>query len=193
MNFQSMPSFNNHLIIFTGHYNVPNYSENRFMFTQRIEKTVDLITDQSTNLDNGKLSVNSIGIQTDNDVSNIVDDEIIDTENSFEYYYQCIKLWINQQENKGLKLMLIVLSGCVCAMFWYLQMQVREFQNLSQNGSKSSQGTNSRNGTVTAFAEELPDGLVRVGKITFHPEQLLGKGCEGTFVYRFDRFFVYEI
>lgn len=38
---------------------------------------------------------------------------------------------------------------------------------------------------ITAIAEELPDGLMRVGKITFHPDHLLGKGCEGTFVYKY--------
>lgn len=38
---------------------------------------------------------------------------------------------------------------------------------------------------ATAVTEELPNGLVQIGKIIFHPEQLLGKGCEGTFVYRF--------
>lgn len=33
-------------------------------------------------------------------------------------------------------------------------------------------------------AEELEDGVVRIGKITFKPDELLGKGCDGTFVYR---------
>lgn len=57
---------------------------------------------------------------------------------------------------------------------------------MSQNGSRGSQqGSFGRNGQITAFSEELPGGLVKVGKITFHPEQLLGKGCEGTFVYRY--------
>lgn len=56
---------------------------------------------------------------------------------------------------------------------------------LSQNGSRSSQHSSyGSNNHVTAVSEELPNGLVKVGKITFHPEQLLGKGCEGTFVYR---------
>ncbi|XP_065159273.1 serine/threonine-protein kinase/endoribonuclease IRE1 [Atheta coriaria] len=31
---------------------------------------------------------------------------------------------------------------------------------------------------------ETPDGCVRIGKISFNKCQLLGKGCEGTFVYR---------
>lgn len=33
--------------------------------------------------------------------------------------------------------------------------------------------------------EEIGDGLVKVGKITFDTEQVLGKGCEGTFVYKY--------
>lgn len=41
--------------------------------------------------------------------------------------YTGIKNWINQQENKGLKLTLIVMTGCVIAMFWYLQIQVRYY------------------------------------------------------------------
>lgn len=57
---------------------------------------------------------------------------------------------------------------------------------MSQNGSRSSQQSSvGKYGPITAVAEELPDGLMRVGKITFHPEELLGKGCEGTFVYKY--------
>lgn len=61
--------------------------------------------------------------------------------------------------------------------------KVREFQQLSQSGSRS--GSVGKYGPVTAVAEELPGGVMRVGKITFHPDHLLGKGCEGTFVYRY--------
>lgn len=71
-------------------------------------------------------------------------------------------------------------------------LQVREFQQLSQNGSKSSQpGSVGKYGPITAVAEELADGLMRVGKITFHPDHLLGKGCEGTFVYRYYSYIVF--
>lgn len=31
---------------------------------------------------------------------------------------------------------------------------------------------------------ELEDGRIEVGKITFNPADILGKGCEGTFVYK---------
>lgn len=32
--------------------------------------------------------------------------------------------------------------------------------------------------------EDIGEGVVKVGKITFDTGQVLGKGCEGTFVYR---------
>jgi len=37
---------------------------------------------------------------------------------------------------------------------------------------------------MTALAVELPDGHIRVGNISFNPAKILGKGCEGTFVYQ---------
>lgn len=40
------------------------------------------------------------------------------------FAYGSTKLWLNQQENKGLKLTLIVLVGCIVAMFWYFTAQV---------------------------------------------------------------------
>lgn len=46
--------------------------------------------------------------------------------------YTTSKSWFSQQENKGLKLTLIILLGCILAMFWYLNAQFKEFQQLSQ-------------------------------------------------------------
>jgi len=40
------------------------------------------------------------------------------------FAYGATRLWLNQQENKGLKLTLIVLVGCIVAMFWYFTAQV---------------------------------------------------------------------
>jgi hypothetical protein len=37
---------------------------------------------------------------------------------------------------------------------------------------------------MTALPVELPDGHIRVGNISFNPAKILGKGCEGTFVYQ---------
>lgn len=46
--------------------------------------------------------------------------------------YNAGKKWLNQQESKGLKLTLIILVGCIITMFWYLNAQFKEFQQLSQ-------------------------------------------------------------
>lgn len=51
--------------------------------------------------------------------------------------YGASKKWLNQQENKGLKLALIILVGCVVTMFWYLNAQFKEFQQLSQVNTNS--------------------------------------------------------
>lgn len=46
--------------------------------------------------------------------------------------YTISKNWFSQQENKGLKLTLIGLLGCILTMFWYFNAQFKEFQQLSQ-------------------------------------------------------------
>lgn len=54
--------------------------------------------------------------------------------------------------------------------------------------SNSSVGSNSSQQTslydVTATAVELDNGMIKVGNITFDAGHILGKGCEGTFVYK---------
>jgi hypothetical protein len=61
-------------------------------------------------------------------------------------------------------------------------LQVREFKQTSSSGY--SRISNSSSTVVTAIAEELPDGSTKVGKILFNSNQILGKGCEGTFVFK---------
>ncbi|KAB0793431.1 hypothetical protein PPYR_13051 [Photinus pyralis] len=210
--FQSVPKAND-TVIYLGHYNVPDFDLGKLLIAGQNLAYLNLLTDESSTTKqtnekpkstqseehNSKLkwtdifqdNKHSVGVQTD-DVKNEsgppeTDDPVSST--SLKMFvvdtYGQVKVWINQQDNKGLKLTLIILIGCIIAMFWYLQMQVREFQQLSQNGSRGSQnGSVGRNGAISALPEELDDGKVRIGKITFHPEQLLGKGCEGTFVYR---------
>ncbi|KAK0161952.1 hypothetical protein PV327_008347 [Microctonus hyperodae] len=100
-------------------------------------------------------------------------------------FYNTSKRWLNQQENKGLKLALIILVGCVITMFWYLNAQFKEFQHLSQGSRENSRTSSSgnKNGIVN-LTEEIGEGTVRVGKIIFNIDEVLGKGCEGTFVYK---------
>lgn len=128
-----------------------------------------------------KLPTLSIGVQTE-DVDDLNGTSSANFSNILPNIYNNIKHWINQQENKGYKVMFIILFGCMISMFWYLKMQVREIKQQSQSGSNASRSSSFNN--ATAFVEELDNGLVKVGKIMFRPDVLLGKGCEGTFVYK---------
>ncbi|KAG7154594.1 Serine/threonine-protein kinase/endoribonuclease IRE1-like [Homarus americanus] len=68
--------------------------------------------------------------------------------------------------------------------------KAQDYARLTQEMSSRrpwSQGSNSSGGSsgnITALAEELDNGTVSVGKIIFDPQQLLGKGCDGTFVFK---------
>ncbi|KAG0719877.1 Serine/threonine-protein kinase/endoribonuclease ire-1 [Chionoecetes opilio] len=85
-------------------------------------------------------------------------------------------------------LMVILTCGFVAIMI-ILYKQAQEYARLSQEmssrrqGSQGSAGSGSP-GSITAVAEELHDGSISVGKIIFNPQKLLGKGCDGTFVFR---------
>ncbi|KAK9885458.1 hypothetical protein WA026_010953 [Henosepilachna vigintioctopunctata] len=195
--FQSIPSLANYIMIFTGHYNVPKYSSTRFILSGQSEPT-KLISDGSEDFlknehGNSREGKSSIGVQTDFFSREQVDEEAepgnTTITNGYWTYVQEYKMnvmnWVKTQENKELQLTIIVLIVCLVAMIFYVHLQVREIYNLSQNGSRTSQpGSTGQNGSITAYSEELPNGMVKVGKISFHPDQLLGKGCEGTFVYR---------
>lgn len=70
-----------------------------------------------------------------------------------------------------------------------LHPQAKEYARLSQEMSSRRQGSQGSTGSgssssITAVAEELNDGTISVGKIIFNPQKLLGKGCDGTFVFR---------
>lgn len=126
--FQSMPDFKGKFVIFLGHYNVPEYANMQFFIGGRTE-TTKLLTDASgeNKLPNSQ-KTSSIGVQTEplqksqNEMKLEVKIETL--ADSIKYSYNSFKMFINMQENKGLKLTLIVLVGCIIAMFWYLQMQV---------------------------------------------------------------------
>ncbi|KAI4494959.1 hypothetical protein M0804_001160 [Polistes exclamans] len=98
--------------------------------------------------------------------------------------YRASKKWLNQQENKGLKLALIILVGCIVTMFWYFNAQFKEFQQLSQGSRENSRTNSNSKRSNIVIPEDMGEGLVRVGKITFNTGEVLGKGCEGTFVYK---------
>lgn len=54
-------------------------------------------------------------------------------------------------------------------------------------GSRESSRTSNSDkaGYSVVMPEDIGEGLVKVGKIIFDTGQVLGKGCDGTFVYRY--------
>lgn len=99
-----------------------------------------------------------------------------------KFYYQS-KSWLNDQESQIMKLVLIILCGVIIAMFWYMRNTVRELR--SQSGSNTSQNSGGKfSGNSYQELIDLGEGEVKIGKITFNSGNVLGKGCEGTFVFR---------
>ena len=101
-------------------------------------------------------------------------------------------------ENKEIKVALIVFIVTAVWFVSFVKKQFRQWEanfgrNHSNPGSNSMSNisNSSRSGSnyeITATPVELEDGTIKVGNLSFNPMEVLGKGCEGTFVYkgRFD-------
>ncbi|XP_045448767.1 serine/threonine-protein kinase/endoribonuclease IRE1 [Melitaea cinxia] len=175
-----------------GHYKVPELTTS---WTPQLPNT-NFLNTHTQDLETIKLINGEVHTNTDKDgenETNLKSSSVsvsVQTEEFQELFlrpdlwYKQWHIWLNQQENKALKVLLIILMGLVVTMFWYLRYQAREFQQLSQGSSRSSNASTSSQGEVTGQLVELGDGEVRIGRISFYTDQVLGKGCEGTFVYR---------
>lgn len=98
--------------------------------------------------------------------------------------YRRSQIWLNDRESKILTLLVIILSGLVIAMFWYVRVVlVPEIRQQSQNGSQTMGFGGRGNGSYNELIVS-EDGINQVGKISFDPQVVLGKGCEGTFVFK---------
>ncbi|XP_019557207.3 serine/threonine-protein kinase/endoribonuclease IRE1 [Aedes albopictus] len=129
----------------------------------------------------------TIGVQTD-DANGTKADGTIPQGNDTSFraltgrLYLDVKVWLEAQPNKLPTLMFVALFGIVVFGFWYFHMQMKALKEQSQNGSQ----TNSNRSSGGNYVERIDfgDGEIRVGKINFNTQDVLGKGCEGTFVFR---------
>ncbi|XP_075231687.1 serine/threonine-protein kinase/endoribonuclease IRE1-like [Lycorma delicatula] len=157
----------NEIVLLLGHYQVPDYSATRLQIAGRSDK---IIPPSLTQLNGTKGPQRVV-----QDYGNTVTEQNPVT----------VTRWADSLENKALTAAVLGLIISVAAMFLYFRAQVREFQQLSQHSSRgSNHGSQYSDNSFTEQPEVLPDGTVRVGKITFHMKNVLGKGCEGTFVFR---------
>lgn len=111
-----------------GHYNLPRFSTQKLL---GVNKDITFLKDQTTQTESGVcLDENEKSSESERlkelGYEEFLRKESLPAESKWIMEkYTGVKIWINQQENKGLKLSLIIMTGCVIAMFWYLQIQVR--------------------------------------------------------------------
>lgn len=116
-------------MIYIGHYKIPAEYRPQNQPLQITGRSDPVILQASTlNVTGAKLSI----VQTEMSNNTLQSENNRNWKKVISKTYSASKVWINQQENKGLKFALIVLIGCIIAMFWYLNAQFKEFQQLSQ-------------------------------------------------------------
>jgi serine/threonine-protein kinase/endoribonuclease IRE1 len=90
---------------------------------------------------------------------------------------------------------LVVSIACRCflvasifAMLYisvHFTLKVQQYQQFSQDSQANYRSVlGDQSVAVTAVAEIVGGGIVQVGRITFNTNEILGNGCEGTFVFR---------
>uniref|UniRef100_A0A182QMN2 non-specific serine/threonine protein kinase n=1 Tax=Anopheles farauti TaxID=69004 RepID=A0A182QMN2_9DIPT len=153
-------------------------------------------------LGNAQRNTHTIGVQTDDPEEHDLEygelNETASTDSKgstnliralLSRLYLDTKLWLDAQPNKLPTILLITLFGMFIFGFWYINLQMKALQE-SQGGSQSSNSnrsaSNGSGGGGGSYSEPIDfgDGEIRVGKINFNTQNVLGKGCEGTFVFR---------
>ena len=108
--------------------------------------------------------------------------------NFFKELIKFVNVNIGTVEDKTGKLTLLILFVIAYIGYRILQKEnpfrgVYGSYRMSSN-SIGSNGSHSGRIEVTALPIELENGDIKVGNIIFDPFNILGKGCEGTFVYK---------
>ncbi|KAH8292366.1 hypothetical protein KR054_009007 [Drosophila jambulina] len=198
--------------IMLGHYNMPNEGNTGNLQLSPTPSSKDihsLATIHNYNdgyglLANNEKNAADIGVQTDPELVEIGIDQrangntinrtktiILQNSNKVQAF---INEWFMEHPSGKVHQILMVIVLGMIALFWYTCSTMRELQKQSENGSKTfaiaqngSNGSNNASNGSNASAQDLVDlggGQVRVGKISFNSNEVLGKGCEGTFVFK---------
>lgn len=126
-----------------------------------------------------------MGVQTDDLEMDLLNkSKKIGKKDLFLNFYRAAKNWMEDQENHILKLLLLVLSILILAMFCYTRNAFNELRQQSQNSSSNTNTNRINSNSNYSDLIEHENGDLQVGKIFFNPNEVLGKGCEGTFVFK---------
>ncbi|XP_011874492.1 PREDICTED: serine/threonine-protein kinase/endoribonuclease IRE1-like [Vollenhovia emeryi] len=183
--YQSIRRTENAIVL--GHYEVPTEYKPQSQLLQITGRSDPIILETvALNVTGTKLSV---AVQSDTSNGTMQLEENRNWQRIISKTYNASKTWLNRQENVDAKLIvipIILTIGTIVA--WYLYKQRKDqFQYMSQASRESSRtnysGKSGNNSVV--IQQEIGDGLViKVGKVTFDTRQVLGKGCDGTLVYK---------
>ncbi|XP_064552906.1 serine/threonine-protein kinase/endoribonuclease IRE1 [Drosophila montana] len=199
--------------IMLGHYNMPNEVNKGNLHlspTPSANKDVlSLATIHNYNdgyglLANNEKNAADIGVQTEPEMVEITIDptrsntinrtKTIIMANSNKVQAFINEWFMDHPSGKVHQILIVIVLGMV-ALFWYTCSTMRELQKQSENGSKTmaqqaaggtNNGSTGSNGSNISAQDllDLGNGNVRVGKISFNSNEVLGKGCEGTFVFK---------
>ncbi|KNC31642.1 hypothetical protein FF38_11092 [Lucilia cuprina] len=205
--------FDNKAGILLGHYNVPNDVNLQISPTPAVTKEDNnhQLATINAALNGPGLSILStgnekhsadIGVQTEPVIELEIESKIINKtfgrfalnktkeiiiDNS-KQVRSFIYEWFIDHPSNQVHVILCIIIVVMFIMFWYMYSSVRELRNQSENGSKTNGYSGSRgSGSSNISAQDLVDlgdGHIRVGKISFNSNEVLGKGCEGTFVFK---------
>ncbi|KAG8234700.1 hypothetical protein J437_LFUL014316 [Ladona fulva] len=192
------------------YYSIPKYAQIELQVIGQGSKTaLGVIFNKSASHSNKKLSV---GVQTDFQTkaeyemnkSGSDDGEVL-LPIYLQYFHSAAqilsRILITMEQNSAF-LAFVITSLGIAFMSFILRYHLEEFKrihrtvdssskvNSSQSHSNSSNdhystvSSESESSFSTAKTEDLGNGVIRVGKISFNSGHILGKGCEGTFVFR---------
>uniref|UniRef100_T1INI5 non-specific serine/threonine protein kinase n=1 Tax=Strigamia maritima TaxID=126957 RepID=T1INI5_STRMM len=153
------------------HYQVPEYTKAKFSPRLQItaEKTI---------------------IPDDKDSNSTSNNRAASPANPFFNYSRKQKLNENESVSYNsisfeletwLKIIVVLLTLIATSSFLFLCRQKTDHSFSSQRSSTGSAFSNGENATS---CDVLSNGHMKIGKIVFDPKDIIGKGCEGTFVYR---------
>ncbi|XP_068157925.1 serine/threonine-protein kinase/endoribonuclease IRE1 isoform X1 [Drosophila tropicalis] len=173
---------------------IHNYNDGYGLLANN-EKNAAAAKDIAVQTDSDDLvDINGGSIETQRNSNTINRTKTIILQNSNKVQAFINEWFMEHPSGKVHQILIVIVLGMI-ALFWYTCSTMRELQKQSENGSKTyavthtsgnGSGNGSSNGSNSSTQDlvDLGDGHVRVGKISFHTNEVLGKGCEGTFVFK---------
>ena len=182
-------------IILLGYYDLPDKLKTELMslpVDQKIESS-KFISQYQISHENNSLAENNQKNEIEESISfwngiqqfKNLNSSFIFSKGSVQWLSHLRKFIFRFLYNNFTNVLICILIAFVSMMCGYLYILGQRYAQISKSSRNWSRGSNgSATGETTAVAEELEDGRIKVGKILYDPYKVLGKGCDGTFVFK---------